>query len=94
MRFTFDDSVVACTEGWDLFDADGSNDGPLQIQRLDDMAILADDGEAWVLVVDRSSEDGPHRRALLDLMDDNPDEFDRAVHWWLHSAASSPAAGR
>lgn len=61
VEWTWADSEAARAEGWDVFEAD---DGP-QIQRLDEAAVLPDDGVAWRRVVEAALAGSVlHPRAL------------------------------
>jgi hypothetical protein len=58
------EQAVASSEGWGVFNLD-DEDGEVRIERLDEEAILSDDGAAWVLVTKRASEgSGLHILAL------------------------------
>lgn len=62
---------AAQREGWDIFDAQGSDCGPWQIQRFDDAPDvpgapqLKDDNAAWLIVVEGT---GAHHAAARDFI--------------------------
>lgn len=75
--WTGDDSQQAMAEGWDIFEAHGDKI-ELQIQRIDETAILEDDGHAWKLCAHRARAGSElHRKALTIIRDSSPDEWER-----------------
>ena len=66
---------AAMDEGWALFECIGSTNGPLQVQRIDDMDILEDDRLALALVAIKAARGEPHAfHALAVLEKYSPDE--------------------
>jgi len=88
MIWTIEHRYAARAEGWDIFECDGSANGPWQVQRFDDARYhtltdgshppqLNDDDAAWVLVASRVK---PHHvAALAFLQANNPQEYDHIV---------------
>lgn len=90
-----ENQAAALAEGWDIFCSDGSEDGPWQIQRLDDPEAwtmedvetpnpnpFEGDADAWVHVRDKAAEESPlHVAALAFIQRHNPDEYDRIMAW-------------
>lgn len=84
---------TAMTEGWDLFDSQGSVDGPWQIQRIDfpegwppgctpDPCPFEGDADAWVHVRTKAAEGSPlHIRVLWFLLVHHPAEYFRVMSW-------------
>ncbi|MEY9247612.1 hypothetical protein [Bradyrhizobium elkanii] len=73
-RVSFD-SNIAFDQGWGIFDCDGSENGPWQLQKLDESDRLRNDLEAWRLVVDYANAGSEyHKKALQFLADHNPIE--------------------
>lgn len=76
--WSYADSGSASSEGWDLFQSEGSAGGPLQLQKIDDeeAAGFSSDEEAW-LHVWRQAQAGSelHTKALSVLSSDNLDEY-------------------
>lgn len=74
---------AAQKEGWDIFDTYGSDCGPWQLQRLDNVddgtgsTQLSTDNQAWSLVLEGSL---PHHQAARDFIRvHNPMEYDWAL---------------
>ncbi len=58
-------AAAASLEGWDIFECFGSENADWQIQRDDEMAVFADDTDAWFHVWGRAMEGSElHLRAL------------------------------
>lgn len=75
-RANFDNSI-AFDQGWGIFDCYGSENGPWQLQKLDESDRLRNDLEAWRLVVDYANAGSDyHKKALQFLADHNPIEHD------------------
>ncbi len=72
------DRQNAHAEGWDLFYSSGSADGPYQVQRLDEEALLNDDTCAWKLV--KNGNKPHHAKALAILKQSNPQEYNRILN--------------
>jgi hypothetical protein len=93
-----DDHLAANREGWDLFDSEGSENGPLQLCKIDDPETWADDREviiertwdednqAWVYVWTNPSD--LHTKALAVLKAENPIEY-AAIEKWVAEHAES-----
>jgi hypothetical protein len=85
------DRDAAAREGWDLFDSDGSVNGPLQLCKFDDPEeqaavrgvpverTWADDNEAWMFVW--STPSPLHTKALAVLEAENPQEVYAIEKW-------------
>jgi hypothetical protein len=74
------DNTVCADEGWCISDSDGSENGPWQLQRVDEMSAFTSDDAAWVFVFNMAKEGSAlHQRALDFLKANNPKEFD-AIH--------------
>lgn len=92
MTWTTEDSEAANAEGWDLFDCDGSDNGPLQLCKIDDPEMWREDrkvvieqtweedNEAWVFVWTNPSP--LHTKALEIIKVENPQEFE-AIETWV-----------
>jgi hypothetical protein len=92
VSWTRADSLAANTEGWDLFDCDGSDNGPLQLCKIDEPELWAedrgvvisrtweDDTDAWVFVARNPSD--LHGKALALVQRANPVERE-AIREWL-----------
>lgn len=92
ITWTTEDSAAAITEGWEIFECDGSDNGPFQICKLDAPEAwagvcgvdtvppaLEDDTDAWVLV--RDTESALHTKALAFLAQENPKEYEAIQRW-------------
>ncbi|MGJ4953116.1 hypothetical protein [Bradyrhizobium sp. HKCCYLS20291] len=69
------DNNRAFDEGWGIFECSGSENGPYQLQKLDESDKFRNDIEAWryvVEVADRESE--YHQKALAFLAEHSPFE--------------------
>jgi hypothetical protein len=89
--WTHDDSWTAMQEGWDIFDCDGSDNGPYQLCVLDEPILLPElgytepkftgDTEAWIHVRTQAREhDSPlHQKALTFLYTHCPAEYQRIM---------------
>lgn len=74
--WTIADSRAAITEGWDVFDCDGSDNGRFQICKRDDMTTFDIDDDVWVHVAKRATDGSAlHVRALAFIMQHNPIEY-------------------
>lgn len=86
-NWTHDDAAKAQAEGWDIFEASGSiqnkdGDRPFQLQSIDEMDVLADDMEAWLLVRGRAmAGNGLHQRALAFLNAQSPGEYADLINY-------------
>lgn len=81
-EWTDEDRRVANAEGWDVFDSYGSANGPWQIQRLDEEAILDNDTDAWELVKAKADAGSlVHCNALAFITEHNPQEA-MAIRKW------------
>jgi hypothetical protein len=86
IEWTNEDSRAAYDEGWDIFDSEGSQNGPWQIQKFDDPdsgpQVFTEDTDAWVQVRTRASEGSAlHIKALAFLRQYNPQEADAIERW-------------
>ncbi|MFG1270541.1 hypothetical protein V5F40_21565 [Xanthobacter sp. DSM 14520] len=67
------DNTQAADEGWVICECFGSEDGPWQMQRLDER--FSTDGDAWLHVVQQAEEGSVyHSEALEFLRRNNPRE--------------------
>lgn len=81
-EWTFEDSVAAHVEGWDIFECWGSLNGPWQIQKFDDEDRYAEDNEVWSLVRQRAAAGSAlHQKALDFLQVHNPREYEAVTTW-------------
>ena len=91
-NWTNTDSAAACADGWNIFECFGSDNGPWQIQRLDEPSDwpefhgrpypFAEDADAWCHVWQKAEEGSAlHQRALAFLGEHNPSEFDAIRRW-------------
>ena len=95
--WTSDDRSAALSEGWDIFDCQGSASGPWQLQSFDDPEDVEtaprpypfqSDLDAWKHVRSRAAQGSPlHERALAFLAEHNLPEY-RAIF----ETPSAPAA--
>ena len=77
------DNTVCADEGWCISDSDGSENGPWQLQRVDEMSAFTSDDAAWVFVLNLAKAGSAlHQRALDFLKANNPKEFD-AIHKFM-----------
>ena len=85
--WTYEDGAAARREGWDLFETD---QGSLQIQRLDDVdawraegvevqRTWTDDTDVWEYVVTETSP--LHEKAVEIIQDANPEEYQAMRRW-------------
>lgn len=89
MLWTDEDRRRAGREGWDLFDAYGSEHGEVQLQKFDvpeeheDAPVpypFTTDADAWLFVRSKAGEGSKlHRKALEILARDNPEEYGRIM---------------
>lgn len=95
--WTPSDQAAAAAEGWDIFDCDGSDNGPWQLQCFDNPAEagwpqgkaypFGCDPDAWRHVLTRAAAGSPlHQRALQFLEQHSPAEHQRIL-----SLATDPA---
>ena len=59
ISWTRSDSIAATAEGWDVFECIGSDNGPWQLQRDDELEVFEDDPAAWVHVWDKAMRESP-----------------------------------
>jgi len=70
------DNTQAQSEGWGIFETDGSSSGPYQLQRMDDEEVFEDDDAAARFVQQRASYGHHyHASALEFLREHNPIEY-------------------
>lgn len=66
----------ANAEGWNIFDSHGSENGPWQIQRDDDMGQFPNDDAVWTYVWQRAQQGSVmHQEALEIIKEHNPQEY-------------------
>lgn len=74
------DSRQAASEGWDLFDCEGSENGTPQLQTSENLEgedVFTDDGQAWMWVKTNASLGGAlHQKALILCREYNFDEYE------------------
>ncbi|WP_439357911.1 hypothetical protein [Bradyrhizobium sp. DASA03007] len=74
------DNGQAIDEGWSIFECFGSENGPWQIQKMDDAGKFNTDIDVWRLVVTYADAGSVyHQRALQFIKDNNPMEYDCIV---------------
>lgn len=97
---------LANGEGWDLFECHGSDNGPWQLQKIDDpdeyeagnpgvrvTARWHSDDDVWRYVWERAQAgDEPHGKALAILAEVNPRER-RAIEAWCAGPMSDECGG-
>lgn len=63
-------------EGWDMFVCHGSDDGIVQLQKVDEDDTFKNDKEALTFVIKKAQEGSQiHKDALSLLVEHNPQEF-------------------
>tara|TARA_R110001599_G_C12140054_1_gene650527 strand:+ start:169 stop:417 length:249 start_codon:yes stop_codon:yes gene_type:complete len=67
------DSEQANREGWNVYNAIGSDNGDWQVQRNDDQNMLSDDGEAWLIIANGNKPH--HKKALAFMKANNKTEY-------------------
>lgn len=72
-EWTTADSVAAADEGWGIMDADGSEQGRTQLQRVDETGVF--DGDAAAMVYVRDTPSDLHAKALALVARYNPAEY-------------------
>lgn len=80
------DNVQAFREGWSIFECGGSDSGPFQLQRVDDLEVFPSDDEAWTYVINKAREGSAYHKGALDyLREHNPTEIASMarVHGWM-----------
>jgi hypothetical protein len=50
------DNTQANSEGWGIFDCDGSSNGPWQLQKCDELGIFEFDSDAWLFVYNKAQK--------------------------------------
>ena len=71
------DSDIAESEHWNVFECSGSDNGPWQIQKVDEADSWGDDTDVWLHVVRRAyAGSETHLRALRYVAAHNPTEFE------------------
>lgn len=85
-------ATAARAEGWALNASDGSDNGPWQIQRIDDPAQtpvhLANDRAAWAIVMNGTRA---HHMAARDFVQHaNPAEWRAMCEWQQQQPSDSP----
>jgi hypothetical protein len=95
--WTTEDSSTANQEGWDLFECLGSENGPLQLCKIDDPALWKEergvevlaqweqDTDLWEYVWESARQgDEPHAKALAVLREENAQEYQAIERWINH----------
>lgn len=91
-QWTKGDSWAALNEGWDIFECDGSANGPYQICVLEEPYLIEElgyedkkfpsDNEVWVRVRNLASAGSPlHLKALQFVRTENPKEYEAIQNW-------------
>lgn len=62
------DNAQAGNEGWGIFETDGSENGPWQLQREDETAVFPDDGAAWTFVAGKAKSGSEYHQCALDFL--------------------------
>jgi hypothetical protein len=80
--WTHEHVEAAAARGWGIFDTDGSEAGtPYQLQKMDEVAVLDSDDQAWVQVrEDAASGDALALSALAYLKENSPIEYHSIMH--------------
>jgi hypothetical protein len=74
------DDTQAVSEGWSIVETDGSENGPYQLQKIDEFDKFKSDDEAWLYVYRRANEGSAyHQQALAYLDDNNPKEYEALI---------------
>lgn len=61
-------NIQAFTEGWGIFDCDGSENGPWQIQRIDEDEKFPSDDEAWLHVAEKAKAGSAYHRGAIEFI--------------------------
>lgn len=70
------DGAQAEREGWGIFDCDGSENGPWQLQKIDERNVFETDLSAWQYVVNMALAGSAYHRSAIDyLREHSPAEF-------------------
>jgi hypothetical protein len=70
------DNHQSASEGWVVADCDGSENGPWQIQKVDEMDVFKSDCDAWAHVVQAAKNGSAYHQAALDFVaEHNPIEW-------------------
>lgn len=103
-EWTGADSEQALGEGWDIFDSEGSDNGPWTIQRLDDpyhlpylgftKPVFGSDPDAWIHVVALARGGSPlHQKALAFIRENNSLEAEAIDDWTYNNMVSKNGIG-
>lgn len=72
-------NIRAMAEGWCVSECGAHEDGPWQLQKLDDTDVFEDDAEAWEHVRSLAPTSPYHQSALDFLREHSPEEWDRVT---------------
>tara|TARA_B100001245_G_C22894721_1_gene431934 strand:+ start:11906 stop:12313 length:408 start_codon:yes stop_codon:yes gene_type:complete len=73
ISFTADNHLTASAEGWDIFETDS---GELQLQRVDEQNIFANDDTAWEHVITQAVAGSTfHQHTVAYLKQASPSEY-------------------
>lgn len=62
------DNGQAYMEGWSIFECWGSDNGPFQLQRVDELEEFPSDDEAWTFVIGKAREGSAYHKGALDYL--------------------------
>jgi hypothetical protein len=62
------DETQALTEGWSIFQCWGSENGPFQLQRVDEDEAFANDDDVWAFVIDKARAGSTYHKSALDYL--------------------------
>ena len=65
------DDAQAVAEGWSIVETDGSENGPYQLQKIDEYDKFYSDDEAWIHVFMRAYLGSAYHQQALAFLDDN-----------------------
>ena len=73
-HYSFYDQDIACNEGWFIAECEGSENGPFQLQRVDEYMLFASDDEAWLYVYTQAMQGSSYHQQALDFLDENNEQ--------------------
>ncbi len=62
------DNARAFKEGWGIFTCTGSENGPYQLQRLDEAGVFESDPQAWAYVARRAAEGSAYHQSAIEFL--------------------------
>ncbi|MCU6502281.1 hypothetical protein LPN04_31250 [Rugamonas sp. A1-17] len=85
------DNAQAGNEGWGIFETDGSEGGPWQLQREDETAVFPNDDTAWRYVTDKAKDGSAYHQSALDFLKrENMIEYTAILNFIEKTAAQCP----